>query len=153
MQSLYSTIPNDWATGHSLRRLTPLPGVMQSVYSTVPPDGSMIIKETDCMQLLLHCRDADGLFYKPSQLSQKKITFQSVIWALMQINHCRLFICTQLKSFKHHYVTLTIRFSYSINKFQVFLINTNNSIQLYWFVISVKLFLVLLCITNNSIKH
>ena len=37
MQSVYSTVPADWATGHSLR-MPYHSSEMQSVYSTVPAD-------------------------------------------------------------------------------------------------------------------
>ncbi len=39
---------------------------------------------------------------------------------------------------------------HTVKWFQVFLVNTNNSIQHYLFV---KLFQVLVCITYNSVKH
>ena len=63
------------------------------------------------------------------------------------------FICTQLNSIKSYYITLTIQFRYTVNEFQILLINTNNSIQHYSFVCTIKFFKVLICITNNSIKH
>ena len=43
------------------------------------------------------------------------------------------FISTQLNGFKHCFVTLTIYFNYTVKEFQVFLINTNNSIKHYLF--------------------
>ena len=38
MQSVYSTTPSDWATGHSLEGRSYLSAEMQSVYSTTPSD-------------------------------------------------------------------------------------------------------------------
>ena len=47
-----------------------------------------------------------------------------------------------------------IQFRHIIEKFQVVLFNTNNSIQHYSFILhTVKWFQVLLCITNYSTKH
>ena len=50
-------------------------------------------------------------------------------------------------------ITIKIQFRYTDEEFQELLINTNNSIQQYSFIRTVKSFQVLLYITNISIKH
>ena len=63
------------------------------------------------------------------------------------------FIYTQSNSSKYCYVISIIQFLHTVNCFQVFEFNTNNHIQHLFAVIQfhiVKLFQILLCITNNS---
>ena len=62
-----------------------------------------------------------------------KTMLDSNIWS--HLSECKqMIICTQLDGFKHCYVLLTIQFNRKIKEFQVFLFNTNNSLQCYSFV-------------------
>ena len=66
-QSVYSTAPGDWATGHSLEQggVSYPSAEKQSVYSTAPGDWATGHSLERGWGGLLLCRDAVGIFYSP----------------------------------------------------------------------------------------
>ena len=68
IQSVYSTAPANWSTGHSLRGLIPLQIYNRCILQSQPtgPQGTR-------WGVLSRCRDTIGVFYSPSRLVHRSL--------------------------------------------------------------------------------